>query len=211
MSPPETPFVTNAGPTNVPPTPVNWNDGSFSWFFTVAPSASESNFAVADKRTFSVSAVVCYKRALSQTGIQPDGEQAVNLFTGASTPPWTDGFLGGGYGGGTIRLVDNLTDDQRNALQNVKNNQWVMLCGWNTDTVSGNRVPVVCQWYRVVGNGVGSISPYYLSLVGPDWYTTSPNPNINGVTLVTVQGVIGVYTRTIHSITTQSGRDEERG
>jgi hypothetical protein len=185
------------------------SNGAFSWFATVVPSPAEVSQvgpppSPPTVRTFNVSVAVCYQRVLTQlqTPGQPDGEQTLSL-----TSPWaTAGFLGGGYGGGTIQLTldSNAANaqSQLKALANVKNDQWVMLCGWNTDTTSGNIVPVVCQWYRVVGNsaagnGIGSAAPYYLSLVGPDWNMSDPRLVGGGVSLVIVQGVVGVYTKTI--------------
>ena len=172
------------------------NNGAYSWFATVVPSPVEGTAV----QTFTVSVAVCSQRVLTQLQNpgQPDGEETIDL-----AGPVT-GFLGGGYGGGTIQLpaTSNLTASQITALANLKTDQWVMLCGWNTDTSSSSIVPVVCQWYRVVGSigniassGTPTNTPNYLSLVGPDWNTN--DQRIAGVSLVIVRNVIGVYTKTM--------------
>ncbi len=160
------------------PTAAPASDPSFSWFLTVSPKPQP--------RVYDVSVVVCYKRIFSLTSGQPAGEQA-----------WDVSFLGGiGYGGGTVQLAGTdptLTDP----INRLKDNQWVMLCGWVPDSTKTTRIPVRCQWYRVVGVNRSSAtlaSPVsYVSLVGPDWDTT----NYANVTLVVVDGVIGVYASTV--------------
>jgi len=136
------------------------SEGNFSWFLTVCPSPSDIALGtwVNLRRNYTVSVVVCYKRD----------------FTGAGEHPVAvSSFLGGGYGGGTIQLDQNVSGF-------VKTDQWVMLA--STDTR-------VAKWYRVVGVG-----DQYLSLVGPDWDTLNyPTP-----TMVVVEGVTGVYTTTVH-------------
>ncbi len=159
---------------------VQGSDPSFSWFLTVSPSQLQP-------RTYEVSVVSCYKRLLTQTNGQPDGEQAADLMTGAA------GFPGLGFGGGTI-VLNNPNLSTTLPLRRVKDNQWVMLCGWNPDA-NNNRIPVRCQWYRVVGVGLDVPAPNgpALSLVGPDWDVG----NYQNVTLLVVNGVTGVYTNTV--------------
>ena len=91
------------------------SDPSFSWFLTVSPKQQP--------RVYNVSVVVCYKRVLTQTSGQPDGEQAVDITA-------ADGFLGGGYGGGTVQLAMPLDTNLTHPINRLKDNQWVMLCGW---------------------------------------------------------------------------------
>lgn len=144
------------------------HEGSYSWFITVTPAANESTLPYSEKRLYTVSVVVCYKRDLSTTGEH----------TAATA------FLGGGYGGGSVRLTITSTNEV-----DMREGQWIMLYG--TDLASGR---VQCSWYRLVT--VGEVDPgppivRYVSLAGPDWDT-----NI-APTAVIIDGVIGVYTTTI--------------
>jgi len=134
------------------------NEGNFSWFLTVSPSAVDvqNSVPVADRRQYSVSVVVCHKRD----------------FTADGTQQRTVSFPGGiGYGGGTVQYTGNVLD--------VKENQWVMLLNDPT-------TPTVAKWYRVVGVGmIGSGDTNHLSLVGPDWEDASNDATlvvVDGVT-----------------------------
>ena len=175
--PPLTPPATDS--SRQPLTFLNPNLGNFSWFLTATPTGQSG--------VYWASVVVCYKRNFRlDASNQPEGERTVDIVT-----PLANGFLGGGYAGGTVQLAPTIQLTPTNFP--MKLDQWVMLVGWNINS-SSQRVPVACQWYRVVGIGT-NMSPPYLSLDGPDWDTT--NPNINGVTIVVVDGVTGVYNSTI--------------
>ena len=149
---------------------VQQNEGNFSWFLTVCPSPGDiaQIKPVYLRRDYTVSVVVCYKREFDAAA-----EHATVNTQGVQ-------FLGGGYGGGTIRMRD-ATDAA--ILNYIKTDQWVML--W--DDTNGS----VAKWYRVVG--VGNADAPYVSLVGPDWDASSLNAQ-----LVVVEGVTGVYTTTVH-------------
>ncbi|NLF09465.1 MAG: hypothetical protein GX594_16010 [Pirellulaceae bacterium] len=146
---------------------VHQNEGNFSWFFTISPSPSDfhQGVPVGIRRDFEVSVVVCHKRDFGE-----------NRELATANPV---DFLGGGYGGGTIQI----NDADAGILNRIKTDQWVLLADGGGATA---------KWYRVVG--VGGLGMNYLSLVGPDWNTTTyPQP-----ILIVVPSVTGVYTRTIH-------------
>jgi len=152
--------------------------GDYSWFITVVPSANENDrpgfpntgVQLRNKKYYTVSVVVCYKRDLSTAG-----EHTTVPAPGGVT------FLGGGYGGGSVTLTFGLTDEV-----DMREGQWIMLYGTNAGKTQ-------CSWYRLVT--VGEIDPTaptvrYVSLAGPDWNTST-------ATAVIIDGVIGVYTTTI--------------
>ncbi len=178
------------------------SEGSYSWFFTVMPAATEMGLPVSvpvsGRRVFNVSVAVCYKRNFQIYDSNPanppsatttktlDGEHTANITA-------ITGFPGMGIGGGTVQL-----DAGSNV--NVKENQWVMMYHLHLDS-SGNPIypgyPQLnrCNWYRVVGVGktvdLTGNEIDYISLNGPDW-----DPNLSAV-LVVVPGVIGVYNTTM--------------
>ena len=83
------------------------SEGAYSWFLTVTPSAAERALPAEQRRVFSVSAVVCYRRGATQ---------------GVTVAK----FLGGGYGGGSVELSEPVT---------VHLDEWIMLgdeknCHW---------------------------------------------------------------------------------
>lgn len=162
-----------------PWTPVTPPSGNFSWFITANPVGQGH---------YDVSVVVCHKRnfALDPSG-QPEGEQAVDVTA----------FWGQGYGGGTLQL---------SAPISLKENQWVLLCGWNLVDINYPNPPpeyrrqlAMCRWYRVVGTGTNA-QAMYISLHGPDWDTkfqvgrTDLGFPPTQTTLVAIDGVTGVYT-----------------
>ncbi len=160
MSPPPT------GGSNRPvalTTPVDTCQGNYSWFFTVMPSTSEAvavaNGSVLQPTEFHylVSVVVCFRRNLAVSG-----ETTVGI-----TP------LGGfGMGGGDVLLASSL---------NVRENEWIALCG--SDARGVNQ----CRWYRVVSVGDDNL---HLSLNGPDWPVTTPPTSATSIG----KSVVGVYT-----------------
>jgi len=162
------------------------SEGSYSWFFTAMPAATEMSLPVAGRRLFTVSVAVCYKRNFDPNSVGTfEGEHTATINSNTVTP---QGFPGMGLGGGTVVL---------NSKINVKENQWVMLYHLHVDN-SGNALPGYpemnrCNWYRVVGVGMDVAPPNgpTLTLVGPDWDYNLP------ATLVVVPGVIGVYTTTV--------------
>jgi hypothetical protein len=160
------------------------SEGSYSWFLTVIPAATEMSLPVAQRRLFNVSVVVCYKRNYlfyvpfsypfnltpKITNTTLDSEHTATISAGAT------GFPGMGIGGGTVQL-----DAGSNV--NVKENEWVMLYHLDANPQL-NR----CYWYRVVGI---SATTNTLNLNGPDWDRNLP------AVLVVVPGAIAVYTTTM--------------
>jgi hypothetical protein len=166
-------------------------EGNFSWFLTVTPSPVEAGFTFAQRTMYSISVVVCQggKRLLA------GGEQT---YSTATTPALT--LLGPIANGGAGIILSASTSS--GVTTNVKENQWIMLCGGN---------PVQAKWYRVANAGPpqnvdasNRPSPdpvsnsvtlprvdQYLMLVGPDLDTTA------GAIAVIVDGVTGVYTTTV--------------
>ena len=169
------------------------SEGSYSWFFSVVPAATEMSMPVKGRRLFNVSVVVCYKRAFQTfDSTQPvsaanslDGEHTAYINSQNVAAPKTTGFPGMGIGGGTVQL-------DANSNVNVKANQWVMLYHLHFDA-SNKPVPQLnrCNWYRVLSVGKDATSTTSLTLSGPDW-----DPNLDAI-LVVVPGAIGVYTTTM--------------
>ncbi len=136
--------------------------GHYSWFLTVSPAMSEKDLWVRFKSQYMVSVVVCYKRQFTE-----EGERTVKVTE----------FLGGGWGGGSIVLDEQV---------NVREDQWIMLY----DASQSGDVSQ-CKWYRVVAVGKGDLP--YLTLSGPDWDVMNyPKP-----TAVIISTVVGVYTEPI--------------
>jgi hypothetical protein len=157
------------------------SEGSYSWFFSAMPVATEMSLPVASRRLFNVSVVVCYKRNFQNID-SLDGEHTATIDAGPT------GFPGMGIGGGTVQLNSSVlglsgTGTVIGTSVNVKENHWVML--YHLDA---NHQLNRCYWYRVVGVG-GTTNT--LSLVGPDW-----DYNLSAI-LVVVPGAIGVYNTTM--------------
>jgi len=145
------------------------SEGNYSWFLTVAPQIVNS----VNTGTFSVAAVVCYKRVLTKNSSgQPDGERNIlsTNVTCDSSPS---------YGGVGITIKGNVIAGP----PPLKSNEWILL--YSTTQ---------CTWYRVVSVGydASAVPPSTrIALVGPDWYGGS------SATVVVVGGVTGVYTTTV--------------
>jgi hypothetical protein len=156
------------------------SDGNCSWFLTVVPSVT----AGVPWRQFSVSVVVCWKRAFTTGANDPNaGETAVpNVTCDAAN----------GYGGIGISYQSS------NVIP--KENEWALLY---TDTVDPNdptrRLIKQATWYRVVAaGGDGAATPTtHVSLVGPDWSGGGNGGASGTATLIVVKGVTGVYSKTI--------------
>jgi hypothetical protein len=177
-------------------TGVQQSDGNFSWFLTVAPSLQSG--------TYAVSAVVCYKRVLTQTRVsagvyQPDGEETTDPATFAVTT--TSGPVG--YGGVSIQITDQVgtTNKRKWPLKwDLKSNDWVLLYGTSATAGLGG-TPTLGQatWYRVVHAGFDGTNTN-ITLAGPDWYGGDgiiSGTNTFYLRAVSVQGVTGVYTATM--------------
>ncbi len=165
-------------------------DGNYSWLMTVAPAASEewSRTFVSDRRLFTVSVVVFYRRKLP---LPPAG-------MGSSSPP-TERLVraivaGGGLGGGSVHLVA----DRSVNLKNIRPNGWLLLCG-RLGTVPAGVNPLVFRWYRIVSvddtEGLKLDPPQRDVMVsGPDW---DPTSFAGGTFAILVDDVVGVYQKTI--------------
>ena len=133
--------------------------GDYTWFVTVTPAYSESSLPFNQRQLFTVSVVVCYKRDLSDGGVEvwEKGEQVT-----------TATILGGGYGGGSVNLA---------APIEIREDEWIMLF----NAASGQ-----CHWYRVAAAGNSPTDK--LSLTGPDW-NTSNGSTATAVAIKSVVGV----------------------
>jgi len=157
--------------------------GRYSWFVTLSPARNELTLPVAQRRTYTVSVVVCENREFGvESGGDPEGEH---------TPANPVTFVGGiGLGGGTIPLSG--AGSEIEMVTHLKLNQWVLLVGMD----ASGAVPEVGHWYRVVG--LGDLNTPYISLVGPDWDTaTYGQPGASRTRLIGVHGVTGVYTAVV--------------
>jgi hypothetical protein len=167
------------------------SDGNYSWFFTVTPSPVETaNLASLSpcELHYTVSIVVCYRRDLSINAAgSPNGESTA-----------TASLTGGGLGGGDVMLSP--PPSYPNPLNwtglDLKENNWIALCGGN---------PVTCRWYRVVSVGgelitnPGSPPMQMISLNGPDcidWANAGVQPTAVSLEAGSAR-VVGVYTTTV--------------
>ncbi|MBN1591200.1 MAG: prepilin-type N-terminal cleavage/methylation domain-containing protein [Pirellulales bacterium] len=191
----------------------------YSWMLTVAPAPSENVLPVGgvfNFRKYRVSTVVSYRRDLGYRPLDPGNPPSVDdMPTERLVNVRLDG---GGYGGGdvTIHIPDNCMGsagaDQYEAYLKVRPGQWIMLMGLKLDArvpprpdVSNWQARRVAQWYQVVAaddvqhDSTANAYGRRLTLAGPDWDPTvigdvSGTP---GAKAVLVDGVIGVYTKTI--------------
>ncbi|MBN2476937.1 MAG: prepilin-type N-terminal cleavage/methylation domain-containing protein [Pirellulales bacterium] len=157
-------------------------EGDYSWLVTVTPARSEIDLPVQQRQLYSVSVVVFYKR-------QYPADRPIN----ASDPKPTErkvvaNILTDGYGGGDVRL----TTDHGVEYLDVREDEWLMLCGRVTHRDSSPAVypsSGVFQWYRVVAagdvyqatDGSGNLMTVPsttrpvlardVTLAGPDWNT----------------------------------------
>jgi hypothetical protein len=161
------------------PTPVATNafDGSFSWFLTVAPSPAEVQAGLSwdHRRQFTVSVVVCHKRAFDATANSPNvGETVVSNVTCDAD----EGFGGIGihYDDSTSKVIP-------------KENEWVLLDSGNT----ANGLIKQTTWYRVVSVGNDGTATR-ATLVGCDWQGGGSDGKAK---LIVVKGASGVYTTTV--------------
>ncbi len=178
---------------------VHQINGNYSWLVTVTPSPSENTLTAVARRLYSVSVVVFHKRNLTRaqvdiaTGLQDPIDLVENPRPSERTV--TANILGGGLGGGSVKLTVRSPDGSTTAEQygeylNIKKGQWLMLCGTKLVAMGGSGDAVgqqgVFQWYRVVS--VGDVFPEWdpppdpsapadrmsrmVTLAGPDWDRT---------------------------------------
>lgn len=163
--------------------------GNYSWLVTVTPQAEQSEMNaggggppfnrhyIDSHRTYRVSVVVFFNRDFAPpppsplANLEMPGERSVRAE-----------MVGGGYSGGDVRLFLPSTSTDPPAFLDVKDGQWLMLCGRTTVGPVRN----VFRWYRVVSAGedpqLATGTPYastatwqrYVTLAGPDWSTAVP-------------------------------------
>ena len=165
-------------------TPLQFNTkGDYSWLLTVTPAATEiGQPTTVQKRKFDVSVAVFFSRDLTTNPTDPKPTERAVWATGA------------GLGGGDVTLTTDKPDPE---YLDVKQNEWLMLTGWTPDSrvMPGNRR--IAKWYRVIAmdeapERSGSNWTRRVTLAGPDW-----DVNLRQPQAVLVDGVIGVYTKTI--------------
>lgn len=212
--------------------------GDYSWLFTVSPLLNGHNALTqlinGAPHTYTVSAVVFQKRTVELAPLA--------IATRAGTPPtertvYADFISGVGLGGGDVRLGLPVTPGVNNDpnlpkssdFPQVKAGQWIMLSGWLVPP-SGEPISVF-RWYRVVTAGPLLHEPsapsgptrttpewaQYVTLAGPDWWSSSPNEYIDvdhdgtdGGPFPTayaaiIDGVVGVYEKTMRLDTRSFG------
>jgi hypothetical protein len=180
-----------------PTTGIGQLEGNYSWLITATPTSpadfyDASNNPYHDLRSpnphsYKVSVAVFYKRDMLPPPTTFDG-----MVEPAERLVWVDAF-GGGLGGGDMRLwiaQADMGQEQATAYLNVRENEWLMLCG--TDGVRQK-----FQWYRVLAAGEvyqessppGPVARWCrnVTLAGPDWASAVPT----AAALFT--GIVAVY------------------
>jgi hypothetical protein len=172
------------------------SEGHLSWMATVVPKVDR--YTVVNVDQFVLSIVVFYDRPTSfgynegTSAFDLPDERTVNI-----------GFPGGGITGGEVLLgwtaaQSSANEDLAKELLKLRANDWIMLSGTLTH-VTAPAIPVF-KWYRVSDleaeiayNTTLGQYERYVTLVGPDWDTV----NIQTPRAVIVDGVVGVYEKTI--------------
>ncbi|MBN2023000.1 MAG: prepilin-type N-terminal cleavage/methylation domain-containing protein [Pirellulales bacterium] len=189
--------------------------GNYSWMMMVAPSATETPSVLTSlrsdhQRTYRVSIVVFFGRDFSyEPASYTPTERSLEI-----------GFTGGGHGGGDAvlfvpwgQMPTGVTPDPEEYLA-VREGQWILVYDAVLDTRLVNYPPSpvryrrIADWYRVVS--ANEIEPDVddldndkdttesirrVTLAGPDW---DASKQISGLArAAVVDGVIGVYTKTI--------------
>jgi hypothetical protein len=196
------------------------SQGDYTWMAVVSPAVTDtgavslgppptdSSLAARERWLYTFSVVVWYKRDFALPADLSTEEQP-------SERTVTANLLSAGWGGGDVKLTAPLANP---GWLNVRENQWLMLCG--TAWRIGSPVPVrVYRWYRVVAADAEAVLEAagppprwarYVTLAGPDWSLAwcarNPAGNLidtdgDGIALdaaaVICDGVVGVYTTTI--------------
>jgi len=161
---------------------------NYTWVVTATPRLAPEHYTSdSAPRAFSVSVVVFYKRNLASPWSFKDASDKPAERTVIAS------FLGGGYGGGDVRLVALPTPPDYSHYLDVKEGEWLMLGGTVFDPL---RIPpvreYVFRWYRIAAAGEtivedknlnGSLDPgedsdddgvldapyRHVTLEGPDW------------------------------------------
>ena len=164
------------------------SDAEYSWLVTVTPALVEAGLPVGGKQLYRVSVVVFYKRDFA---LPNDHDPVANERT------VTANMLGGGYGGGDVKLtVDTQNGSQFAQYLDVREDQWLMLCGGVPYVDSGGNPAQrgVFRWYRVIAAGEiyddstnAALKCRDVTLAGPDW-------DLGNAEAALFDGVLGVYT-----------------
>jgi hypothetical protein len=164
--------------------------GDYTWLATVVPSQSEADVPWPQKRQFTVSVAVCYKRSFILNGESPPGRKLNFLNTTSNVA----------LGGGNVE-IPWMADA---SMPWPKENEWLLLyesTGPKMSSPFGNVQPYwQCKWYRVVSATRNEPDPLtnryptsqFLTLSGPDWNLRQPRAEF-----VYIPGVAGVYTETM--------------
>jgi len=167
------------------PLPQTPFDGNYSWLMTVAPAGSEesSTMFIGDRRLFTVSVAVFYRRKLPLPDSKLDPSTPATERMVAAVP----------LGGGGVRLeAENPV-----YLSDIRPNGWLLLCA----RLPSTQRPVF-RWYRIVSiDDEAQPDPVrpnvwqrYIALAGPDleW-----DPSSVDTYAILVDDVVGVYEKTI--------------
>jgi hypothetical protein len=170
--------------------------GDYSWLITVSPSDVEDLMPASQRRWFTISTVVFYKRNLFRDPLLPalSSDHAERLCE-AHFP------VGGGLGGGDVRLTLPAAPPDADYFE-VRKNQWILLIGRRplpSPPYPANTSQQVAQWYRVVSVAQDDDpTGRDVTLQGPDWTVDldnngAPDPRYAAI----YDGVIGVYEKNI--------------
>lgn len=157
--------------------------GDYSWMAMVTPAESE-NPAPSDppyqvstrldqRRMFTVTVVVFYKRVTVSTGVDTPSERQVQVDIVGRTTILSD-VSGTGL------------------LEGLAPNQWIMISGMLKPAADDPKPRPLHRWYRIASVGqAANKNQLTLKLAGPDW------PPDTAAVATIVDKVVGVFERTI--------------
>jgi hypothetical protein len=173
------------------PTPLarKWA-GDYSWIATVAPTTNAARDGMAHNPEgfeYNVSVVVFYKRQLSDSADDVYPALGGNLSQYLSAMSQNEravlaSVVSTGLNGGELLLTDwgSLVDtkgNKLNAFDNLKANQWIMLCGPHPNS-SASDPKLALNWYQIISieqppttmwGYNGSYQQRVVTLRGPEW------------------------------------------
>jgi hypothetical protein len=208
--------IVDTGGGNLLPLARQWA-GDYSWIVTVAPTTNAARDGLArnpEGYVYDVSVVVFYKRVLPvdvesiyQTtgGLLPDFLRSV----GENERAVRAAVVSTGLNGGEMLLTDWGDNPAKSPFADLKNGQWVMLCGPHPNsTASESRF--FLNWYQVLsidteGTGIPNFDPAtqrVVALRGPEWPWT-PQSDLdtysipNYLCVAICRGAVAVHTKTM--------------